>query len=342
METDVKSAIKLTSKNDLPIEESLIPDVDPTYVPFGFYNNLKDIIESKLFFTVYVTGLSGNGKTLMVTQVCAALKRECIRVNITKRTDELDLYGGYQLINGETVRVEGPVITAMKRGAILLLDEVDYGTEDLLCLQPVLEGKPYLDKKRNVIIHPAPGFNVIATANTKGKGTSDGKFVGANVLNEAFLERFAITVEQEYPNQETEKKILELNFKELGLDTNKNANFINCLTGWADMSRKSYKEGAIDDLIATRRLVHIAKAYKIFQTQKNAIRFSIQLSLNRFEEHVSKGLMDFYTKIDEDIDKANKAEQLRQARGAKKPINTRIPGTSPELLTLASKLQRNY
>ncbi|MGH7744654.1 MAG: AAA family ATPase, partial [Candidatus Dormibacteria bacterium] len=180
-------------------DQTMVPIKDPTYEPFGFHSDLVNIIHSKVFYPIYITGLSGNGKTLMVLQVAALLKRDLVRVNITKDTDELDLFGAYELINGNTVRREGPVLTAMRRGAILLLDETDYGSERLLCLQPVLEGKPFLDKKTNTIVHPAPGFNVIACANTKGKGSNDGRFIGANVLNEAFLERFAITVEQDYP-----------------------------------------------------------------------------------------------------------------------------------------------
>ena len=318
----------------------IIPAADPTYVPFGFYNDLFDIVQSKIFFTVYITGLSGNGKTIMVQQACAKAMRECIRVNITKRTDELDLYGGYELINGNTIRNEGPVLAAMRRGAILLLDEVDYGTEDLLCLQPVLEGKPYLDKKTNTVYEPAPGFNIIATANTKGKGTSDGRFVGANVLNEAFLERFAITEEQEYPNKQIEKEILELNFRELGLDINENSDFIQCLVNWSEGTRKTYQDGGISDLVSRRRLVHIANAYKIFNDKRKAI----QKCLNRFDETTSKGLMDFYTKYDKEIDDKRKAEQLAKARAVRQNQNQNktIPATSPDMLSVASKLSKRY
>ena len=279
----------------------------------------------------------------MVEQVAANLDRELVPISVTKRTDELDLFGGYELVNGNTIRNQGPVVYAMERGAILLLDEVDYGTEDLLCMQSVLAGNPYLDKKANKLTYPAPGFNIIATANTKGKGTSDGKFVGANVLNEAFLERFPITVEQQYPNLETELNILTKNFAELGLDIIENKKFLNCLVNWSEMSRKSYDNGAIGDLISTRRLVHISQAFKIFGNKKTAL----QLCLNRFEEAVSKPLMDFYTKVDADIERKDKEEQLRQAREKKKAAQaennqTAAPVTTPSMLPYSSKLSKKY
>jgi hypothetical protein len=261
---------------------------------------MRDIIKSQIFYPIYITGLSGNGKTMMIEQVCAALKRELIRVNITKRTDETDLIGSYELIDGNTVRREGPVITAMRRGAVLLLDECDLGTEDILCLQPILEGKPYFDKKTGEVVHPAAGFNVIATANTKGKGSDDGRFVGTNLLNEAFLERFAVTVEQEYPPVNTERKILEKNFAELGLNDNV---FIERLITWADAVRKSYSDGAIDEVISTRRLVHITKAFSIFGNRLKAI----EMCLNRFDTDTKTALLDFYTKIDAEATAPNSA-----------------------------------
>ena len=205
----VAQVVNIATRRAQNVTESFVPDRNETYVPFGFYTDLRDIIKSRIFYPIYITGLSGNGKTMMIEQVCAALKRELIRVNITKRTDESDLIGSYELVDGNTIRREGPVITAMRRGAVLLLDECDLGTEDILCLQPILEGKPYFDKKTGEVVHPADGFNVIATANTKGKGSDDGRFIGTNLLNEAFLERFAITVEQEYPPAATERKILK-------------------------------------------------------------------------------------------------------------------------------------
>ena len=288
--------VNLASKRALNTTESFVPEKNVTYVPFGFYNDLRDIIKSKIFYPIYITGLSGNGKTLMIEQVCATSKRELIRVNITKRTDETDLIGSYELIDGNTVRREGPVLTAMRRGAVLLLDETDLGTEDLLCLQPILEGKPYFDKKTGEVVSPVEGFNIIATANTKGKGNDDGRFIGTNLLNEAFLERFAITVEQEYPPVATERKILEKNFFELGITEKNDLEFIERLVTWAESIRKTFEDHGCDEVISTRRLVHIAKAYSIFKNRKKAI----ELCLNRFDTDTKNSFLDFYTKIDAD------------------------------------------
>jgi MoxR-like ATPase len=293
--------IALPTKRAANVTESYVPEKNSTYVPFGFFNDLKSIIKSGVFYPVYITGLSGNGKTLMVEQICAQLNRELIRVNITKRSDEDALIGSYELIDGNTIRREGPALTAMRRGAVLLLDETDYGTEDLLCLQPILEGKPYFDKKTGEVIHPAPGFTVLATANTKGKGSDDGRFIGANTLNEAFLERFAITVEQDYPPVVAERKILQKNFEEFGVNDDK---FIDHLITWAEIIRKTFHEGGVDDIISTRRLVHIAKAYSIFNNRKKAI----ELCLNRFDSETKTAFLDLYTKVDAEVISANVAE----------------------------------
>jgi len=287
----VAQVVQLATRRAQNVTESFVPDRSETYVPFGFFGDLKDIIKSRIFYPVYITGLSGNGKTMMIEQVCAALKRELIRVNITKRTDESDLIGSYELVDGNTIRREGPVITAMRRGAVLLLDECDLGTEDILCLQPILEGKPYFDKKTGEVVHPAAGFNVIATANTKGKGSDDGRFIGTNLLNEAFLERFAITVEQEYPPATTERKILEKNFALYNLT---DATFIDRLITWAEVIRKSFADGAVDEVISTRRLVHITKAYSIFGNRLKAI----EMCLNRFDTDTKTAFLDLYTKVD--------------------------------------------
>jgi MoxR-like ATPase len=287
----VAQVVQLASKRAANVTESFVPDRNETYVPFGFYNDLRDIIKSRIFYPIYITGLSGNGKTMMIEQVCAALKRELIRVNITKRTDESDLIGSYELVDGNTMRREGPVITAMRRGAVLLLDECDLGTEDILCLQPILEGKPYFDKKTGEVVHPATGFNVIATANTKGKGSDDGRFIGTNLLNEAFLERFAITVEQEYPPANTERKILEKNFAVLNIS---DTTFIDRLITWAEVIRKSFSDGAVDEVISTRRLVHISKAFSIFNNRLKAI----EMCLNRFDADTKTAFLDLYTKVD--------------------------------------------
>jgi MoxR-like ATPase len=288
----------LKSKISDILTDNLVPTKDKTYVPFGFYDRLKKIIGSEIFYPVYIVGLSGNGKTMMVEQVCANLGRECVRVNITKETDETDLIGSYELIDGNTVRREGPVLIAMRKGAILLLDETDYGSERLLCLQPILEGKPYLDKKTGKVISPEKGFNIIATANTKGKGSDTGQFIGANVLNEAFLERFAITVEQEYPGIDVERTILERNFDALKMDKKKHTDFIDNLVNWSENVRKTYFDGGASEIISTRRLVHIVKAFHIFDDRQA----SIQLCLNRFDDETKASFFDLYQKIDATTD----------------------------------------
>ena len=262
-----------------------VPEPYPDFVPFGFYNDLKTIIKSKDFYPVFVTGMSGNGKTLMVEQVCATLKRECIRVNISIETDESDLLGGPTLVNGNVVNRDGPVLTAMKRGAILLIDEVDRGSNKLMCLQGILEGKPYYNKKNGELVHPAPGFNVVATANTKGRGSEEGRYL-SQILDDAFLERFVVTVEQEYPPVSTEKKIL----KPLIDDEE----FVENLVNWADVVRASFKQDAVDEIISTRRLVHIAKTYKIFNDRMKAI----ELCVNRFDEQTKTAFLDLYSKVD--------------------------------------------
>jgi len=287
----IAQVVNLASRRAQNVTESFVPQKNSTYVPFGFYNDLRNIIKSRIFYPIYITGLSGNGKTMMIEQVCAALGRELVRVNITKRTDESDLIGSYELIDGSTVRREGPVLTAMRRGAVLLLDECDLGTEDILCLQPILEGKPYFDKKTGEVVHPAAGFTVLATANTKGKGSDDGRFIGTNILNEAFLERFAVTVEQEYPPANTERKILEKNFAELGINDDV---FIERLITWAEVIRKSFNDGAVDEVISTRRLVHISKAFSIFNNRLKAI----EMCLNRFDTDTKTAFLDLYTKVD--------------------------------------------
>ena len=236
---------------------SLVPTKASGYVPFGHFADVRMIIKSRKFYPTYVTGLSGNGKTMMIEQIAAQENRELVRANITKETDEDDLIGGFRLIDGKTVWQNGPVIVAMERGAILLLDEVDLGDAKLMCLQPILEGKPIYLKKINRVVHPAPGFNILATANTKGKGSDDGRFIGTNVMNEAFLERFSITFEQEYPPLKTEMKILN---NVLGASGIEDKDFAEKLVTWADMIRKAFYDGAVSDIISTRRLVHIGES----------------------------------------------------------------------------------
>ena len=276
------------------IEQNLIPEKDDSFVKFGNFGDLKKIVQSRLFYPTFITGLSGNGKTFGVEQACAQLGRELIRVNITIETDEDDLIGGFRLVNGETVWHNGPVIEALERGAILLLDEIDLASNKILCLQSILEGKGVFLKKIGKYIKPAAGFNVIATANTKGKGSDDGRFIGTNVLNEAFLERFPVTFEQEYPTPATEIKILLRVAASLG---EHDENFCQRLADWADIIRKTFYDGGIDELISTRRLVHILRAYSIFGDKAKAI----QVCLNRFDDETKQAFMDLYDKVDTDV-----------------------------------------
>ena len=272
--------------------ENLVPDKDPLYVPFGNFNDVYSIIKSGRYYPAFITGLSGNGKTFMVEQACAKAKREFFRVNITVETDEDDLLGHYALIDGNTVWQDGPVVKAMERGAILLLDEIDLASSKIMCLQPVLEGKGVFLKKVNRFVSPSVGFNVLATANTKGKGSEDGRFIGTNILNEAFLERFPITVEQDYPSMAIERKILDKVFT--SLDISDFGDFPEKLVTWADIIRKTFYEGGIDEIIATRRLVHIVNAYAIFGDRKKAI----EMCINRFDEDTKTSFLDLYSKCD--------------------------------------------
>lgn len=286
------SEAKVLTQAKLTVEvENLIPQTDQTYVPFGFYRDLVNIVKSGMFYPTFICGLSGNGKTMMVEQVCAKLKREAMRVNISIETDEDDLIGGNTLVDGNVVYREGPVLTAMKRGAVLILDEIDRGSNKLMCLQAILEGKPYFNKKTGEVVTPAPGFNVIATANTKGRGSDDGKFMGAQILDEAFLERFAITVEQEYPSAAQEKKIV---LNKMAVANCVDEDFADNLVTWADVIRKTFYEGAIDELVSTRRLEHIVKAFAMFGDKLKAI----QLCVNRFDTDTKAAFIDLYTKVD--------------------------------------------
>ena len=292
--------------------ENLVPSKDPLYVPFGNYNDVYSIIKSGRYYPAFVTGLSGNGKTFMIEQACAKAKREFFRVNITVETDEDDLLGHYALIDGNTVWQDGPVVKAMERGAILLLDEIDLASSKIMCLQPVLEGKGVFLKKVNRFVSPSVGFNVLATANTKGKGSEDGRFIGTNILNEAFLERFPITVEQEYPSMSVERKILDKVFNSLDIDA---GDFSEKLVTWADIIRKTFYEGGIDEIIATRRLVHIVNAYAIFGDRKKAI----EMCINRFDEDTKTSFLDLYSKCDsevvveeESVETTEKVEEVKE------------------------------
>ena len=284
----------------------IVPKKDPVFVPFGNYPDIKSIIKSGKFYPVFVTGLSGNGKTMSILQACAEARKECIRVNVTIETDEDDLLGGYRLKDGQTVWQNGPVIEAMERGALLLLDEIDLASNKIMCLQPILEGSGVFVKKINKFVKPKEGFNVIATANTKGQGSEDGKFIGTNILNEAFLERFPVTFEQKYPNAKTEEKILNNTLEATG---KKDTDYVSKLVTWADVIRKTYFDGGVDEIISTRRLVHIVQAYAIFKNKLKAI----EMCTNRFDEDTKTSFVDLYTKVDAGATADQIIESNRQA-----------------------------
>ena len=272
-------------------KQNLVPSAFEGFVPWGHFKDIKQIVKSGIFYPVFTTGLSGNGKTLMIEQVHAEMGKELIRVNITIETDEDDLLGGFRLVNGETKFVPGPVVEAMERGCTLLLDECDLGSNKLMCLQPVLEGKGGYLKKVNKWITPKEGFNVMATANTKGKGSEDGRFIGTNILNEAFLERFAITIEQPYPAASVEKKIVLGSMKKYGVV---DEDFATNLVTWSEVIRKTFFDGGVDELISTRRLDHIAKSFSIFKDKQK----SIELCVSRFDQDTKESFLDLYSKID--------------------------------------------
>ena len=278
-----------------PVVQNLVPAVDETFVKFGPFADVKKIIQSKLFYPTFITGLSGNGKTFSVEQACAQLNRELIRVNITIETDEDDLIGGFRLVDGNTVWHNGPVIESLERGAVLLLDEIDLASNKILCLQSILEGKGVFLKKIGKWVKPAAGFNIIATANTKGKGSEDGRFIGTNVLNEAFLERFPVTFEQSYPHVKFEEKMLSLHSASVGVH---DGEFIKKLVDWADIIRKTFYDGGIEEIISTRRLVHIIRAYSIFKNKAKAIENCV----NRFDDETKQSFMELYDKVDSDVD----------------------------------------
>jgi len=298
----VKEVVKETSQDNSTVNlimgsdiQNLVPSAFDGFVAWGHHSTIKQVVKSKMFYPVFVTGLSGNGKTLMIEQVHAELKKELIRVNITIETDEDDLLGGFRLVNGETKYVPGPVIEAMQRGCTLLLDECDLGSNKLMCLQPVLEGKGVYLKKVNKWITPKDGFNVMATANTKGKGSEDGRFIGTNILNEAFLERFAVTIEQPYASNSVEKKIVLGSMKKYGSVDEK---FATNLVQWSEVIRKTFYDGGIDEVISTRRLDHIVKAFAIFKDKMK----SIELCVSRFDTDTKESFLDLYSKIDAGVD----------------------------------------
>ena len=299
-DTTAQAALMPAPKKSLTMDhngftENLIPAIDPLFVPFGNFTKIKKIVSSRMFYPVYVTGLSGNGKTFGIEQACAQAKREVIRINFTIETDEDDLIGGFRLVDGDTKFFKGPIINAMEKGAVALLDELDLANPaKVMCLQSILEGKGYFIKKTGEFIKPKDGFTVVATANTKGKGSDDGRFIGTNVMNEAFLERFPITVEQEYPSPAIEKNILGKVFTDLNIVDD---GFVGKLVDWADIIRKTFVDGGVDEIISTRRLVHIAKAFSIFDDNMTAI----DMCINRFDEDTKLSFKDLYTKIDIDV-----------------------------------------
>jgi len=275
-------------------EEVYVPEKDATFVKWGYFSDVSKIIKSGMFFPMYVAGLSGNGKTMMIEQACAQAKREYVRVQITPETDEDDLIGGFRLLNGETVFAKGPVIKAMEAGAILLIDEIDRGSNKLMALQGVLEGKPVLIKKTGEVIQPAPGFNVIATANTKGQGDENGRFIAATIIDEAFLERFNVTLEQPYPSVSVEKKIVANHMAKFGTD---DTVFAEKLVDWGQAIRKTFEDGGVDDIISTRRLCHIVQTFSIFGDRKKAI----ELCVNRFDPDTRAAFIDLYEKLDAEV-----------------------------------------
>ena len=292
--TSIVAEAERTSAASLDTSISFIPRVDKSFVAWGNCGDIKRILKSRLFFPVYLTGMSGNGKTFGIEQTCASLNREMIRVNFTAETDEDDLFGGFRLVNGETVFQYGPVVEAMKRGAVLLLDEIDLGSHKIMALQSVLEGKGYFIKKRAEWVEPADGFTIIATANTKGKGSDDGRFIGTNVLNEAFLDRFSVTMYQPYPSEAVERKILIKAAAGFGIESEATEKFIPNLTMWGDIIRKTFEEGGVDEIVSTRRLVDILKSFSIFNDRGKSIRMAIE----RFDDETRESFMSLYEKID--------------------------------------------
>ena len=279
-------------------KERTYATIDPTFVPWGSFSDVKKVIQSEMFYPIYISGLSGNGKTFMVEQACAKLKKEFIRVQINPETDEDDLIGGFRLVNGETVFSKGPVLKAMENGAILLLDEIDRATNKIMCLQGILEGKPVLVKKTGEVVEPAPGFNIIATANTKGKGSEDGRFTAASIIDEAFLERFTISIDQQYPSAAIEKKIVIKHFEKFDVNINDDIEeFTSKLIDWADIIRKTFFDDGVDEVISTRRLCHIVQTYSIFNDRMKAIN----LCIARFDEDTREAFLDLYTKVDSGV-----------------------------------------
>ena len=308
----VETAITRMAPQSIVNKDKTFAKIDPTFVPWGSYSDVLKVVKSEMFYPVYISGMSGNGKTFMVEQACAKLNREFIRVQVNPETDEDDLLGGFRLVDGETVFAKGPVLKAMENGAVLLLDEIDRATNKIMCLQGILEGKPVLVKKTGEVIVPAPGFNVIATANTKGKGSEDGRYTAASIIDEAFLERFTISIDQKFATPATEKRIVINHFEKFGIDTveDKIQDFTENLIAWADIIRKTFYDDGVDEIISTRRLCHIAQTYSIFGNRMKAI----DLCIARFDEDTKEAFLDLYTKVDSGItfDESGKEVEMKE------------------------------
>jgi MoxR-like ATPase len=316
---EAKSSFKTPVIKTPPIAVmSLIPKKDPQYVTWGHFKDIQTIIKSKIFYPIFVTGLSGNGKTSMIHQVCSKLKRDMVRINITIETDEDDLLGGFRLVDGETVWQDGPLVVAMKSGAIALIDEVDLASHKIMCLQPIMEGQPIYLKKINQMVYPEQGFNIVATANTKGKGSEDGRFMGTNILNEAFLDRFSATFFQEYPSVAHETKILKKQFATFDIIADE---FVEKLVKWADVIRKSFKEGAVDEIVTTRRLIDITKSYSIFEDKMKAVT----MCLERFDDETREAFTDLYTKIDAGVDLNPEEENVEAETMVSEKQDEKVP-----------------
>lgn len=306
--TDTSTTKAPTPMNQDPASENgaYVPEKDQHFVRWGNYKDIEAIVKSRMFYPSYITGLSGNGKTMMVEQACAKLGREYVRVQITPETDEDDLIGGFRLVNGDTVFSKGPVIRAMEAGAVLLVDEIDRGSNKMMALQGILEGKPVVIKKTGEVIKPQPGFNIIATANTKGQGSEDGRFVAATIIDDAFLERFIITMEQPYPTLATERKIVNKHMEKFGVN---DSDFTETLVTWAETIRKTYEDEGIDETISTRRICHIVQTYSIFSDKSKAIR----LCVNRFDEDTRDAFLDLYSKVDATVGDTSSGDQTQTA-----------------------------
>jgi MoxR-like ATPase len=301
LETNVVEISPKAKMQSIVNQEKSFAKADPTFVPWGAFSDVVKIVKSQMFYPVYISGLSGNGKTFMVEQACSKLNKEFIRVQINPETDEDDLLGGFRLIDGETVFAKGPVLKAMENGAVLLLDEIDRATNKIMCLQGILEGKPVVVKKTGETITPAPGFNVIATANTKGKGSEDGRFTAASIIDEAFLERFTVAIDQKFPSPSIETKILNNHMSKFGTE---DEDFVEKLITWADIIRKTFYDDGVDEVISTRRLCHIAQTYSIFKNRAKAI----DLCIARFDEDTKSAFLDLYSKVDAGVETLEETE----------------------------------